>query len=276
MDTIHRVKVLTYLLSKKGGGVKISRMLKSRIVRSILLFGVLALPSTSFADDDPLESVNRGIFWFNDKVDVYVAEPVASGYDEYIPDPIQDGIRNFFLNIRSPIYVVSDLVQLKFGQAGTHTGRFLINSTLGGLGLVDVAKEFGLRHESEDFGVALGYHGVGEGPYLVLPILGPSNTRDLFGRVVDFFLNPLNYAGDVWEDGDNIALGATVVEGISDRARLLDAIESAKDASVDYYSFVKNSYHQHRQNLIYDNNPPEEETDADLAEEEPIEYNSAK
>ncbi len=210
---------------------------------------------------DPIEPVNRGIFWFNDKLDVYLFEPVAQGYDDYVPRPIRNGIRNFFINIRSPIYVVSDVVQLKFSQAGTHTGRFLINSTIGGLGFVDVASEFGLEHEREDFGVALGYHGMPEGPYLVIPLLGPSNLRDLFGRIVDSFLNPINYASEVSDDGEWIMLGATVVEGIDDRSRLLEAVEAAKDASVDYYSFVKNSYHQHRQNVIYDNNPPEEADD---------------
>ena len=207
---------------------------------------------------DPIEPVNRGIFWFNDQLDTYILEPVARGYDDYIPRPIRKGIRNFFINIRSPIYVVSDVVQLKFSQAGTHTGRFLINTTIGGLGFVDVASEFGLQHEREDFGVALGYHGVSEGPYIVIPLLGPSNLRDLFGRIVDSFLNPVNYASEVSGDGEEITIGATVIEGIDDRSRLLDAVEAAKDASVDYYSFVKNSYHQHRQNVIYDNNPPEE------------------
>jgi len=218
----------------------------------------LGAPSARAEVSDPIEPVNRGIFWFNDKLDTYILEPVARGYDDYIPKPIRNGIRNFFINIRTPIYVVSDVVQLKFSEAGTHTGRFLINSTIGGLGFVDVASDFGLRHEREDFGVALGYHGVGEGPYLVLPILGPSNLRDLFGRIVDSFLNPVNYADEVSDDGEAITIGATVIEGIDDRSRLLEAVEAAKDASVDYYSFVKNSYHQHRQNVIYDNNPPEE------------------
>lgn len=220
---------------------------------------------------DPLEGMNRGIFWFNDKLDVFILEPVARGYDTF-PKPVKDGVHNFFINIRSPIYVVSDLVQLKFSEAGNHTGRFLINSTIGVLGLIDVAKSFGMEHESEDFGVALGYHGVGEGPYIVLPLLGPSNLRDLFGRVVDIFLNPIYYADAISDSGTEISYGLTAVEAIDDRSNLLEAVESAKEASVDYYSFVKNSFHQHRQNLIYDNNPPDEETDADDAssmEEEP-------
>jgi len=223
-----------------------------------------ALPSEAQVHD-PLEGMNRGIFWFNDKLDVFVLEPVARGYDKVLPKPVKDGVHNFFINIRSPIYVVSDIVQLKFGEAGNHTGRFLINSTLGVLGLFDVAKSFGMEHESEDFGVALGYHGVPEGPYLVLPLLGPSNVRDLFGRIVDIFLNPVYYANEVSDSGTEISYGLTAVEAVDDRSNLLEAVESAKEASVDYYSFVKNSFHQHRQNLIYDNDPPEEETDADDA-----------
>ncbi len=234
----------------------------------IFQLGTISVVGTAVAQvHDPLEDVNRAIFTFNDTLDVYILEPVASGYEEYVPKPIQHRVHDFFQNLRSPIYVVSDLVQLKFAQAGNHTGRFIINSTIGGLGLVDVAKTFGMPHESEDFGTALGYHGVGEGPYLVLPLLGPSNCRDLFGRIIDYFLNPMNYAGDAFGDGDEIAIGANVVEGVDTRAGLLEAVESAKEASVDYYSFVKNSYHQHRQNLIFDNDPPEEDTDADIAEE---------
>ncbi|MFN8389106.1 MAG: VacJ family lipoprotein [Bdellovibrionota bacterium] len=233
---------------------------------AIALSIALAPSSVRAETDDPLETINRGIFWFNDTLDVYVVEPIARGYNDYVPDPIQNHINSFFVNIKTPIYVVSDVVQLKFDQAGNHLGRFIINSTLGGLGLVDVAKSFGMKHKTADFGVALGYRGVGEGPYIVIPILGPSNARDLFGRIVDSFINPVNYASSVSDSGTEISWGATAVEGIDDRANLLEAVESAKEASVDYYSFVKNSYHQYRQNVIYDNNPPDEETDADTAE----------
>jgi phospholipid-binding lipoprotein MlaA len=242
--------------------LKNSRVFLAGVLACSAVLCVLAAPVQAQVKD-PLESMNRGIFWFNDTLDQYVVEPVARGYNTVVPDAIQDRVGDFFTNIKTPVYLVSDLVQLKFQKAGKHLGRFVINSTLGGLGLVDVAKSFGLKHEPADFGLGLGYQGVPEGPYIVIPILGPSNVRDLCGRIVDGFLNPVNYATLVFDSGTEISYGAAVLEGIDERANLLEAVESAKEASVDYYSFVKNSYHQHRQNLIYDNNPPEEETDAD-------------
>ena len=209
-------------------------------------------------DNDPLEPFNRGVFWFNDQFDTYLFQPIASGYKTVLPRGARNSVRNFFQNLRTPIYVVSDIVQLKFDQAGTHSGRFLINSTIGGLGLFDVAESFGLSHHSEDFGSALGYHGVPEGAYIVLPFLGPSNVRDLTGRVVDGFLNPMNYVTAVSDDGEVISYSLAAVEGIDARARLDDGIKSAKETSVDYYLFIKSTYHQVRQNIIYDDNPPEE------------------
>ncbi len=210
---------------------------------------------------DPIEPVNRGIFWFNDQADIYVFEPVSRGYDYVVPRPAQNCVDNFFKNIRSPIYLVSDIFQLKFGQAATHTGRFLINTTLGIAGLFEVADKFGLKYHYEDFGVMLGYWGLPPGPYLVIPLLGPSNLRDGFGRIVDAFLNPTFYAGQVTDTSGNSAVaisgGLYLFDSINTRARLLDAIRSAKDASLDYYSFVQATYGQLRLNYIYDDYPPQ-------------------
>ena len=237
------------------------------VALSLLVFASIR-PEVSFAEpSDPLESVNRRVFAFNDFLDIYLLEPVAKGYDYVTPKPIQKGVHNFFRNIKSPVYVVSDLVQFKFSQAGVHTGRFLINTTIGGLGFVDAAQQFGLNHHPEDFGSALGYHGIPEGAYIVLPILGPSNVRDTFGRVIDNFLSPLTYVSSVSDDGEAIQWGTTGVEAVDTRVHLIDAIESAKETSLDYYSFVKNSYHQVRQNVVYDNNPPEDELDEEFGDE---------
>lgn len=139
---------------------------------------------------DPLEDFNRAIFSFNDTLDVHLLEPVARAYRDYTPDPMRTGIGNFFLNLRYPSYLVSDVVQGKFDQVLEHTGRFLINSTVGVVGLIDVAKDWGLPDHDEDFGIALAYHGVPSGPYLVIPVVGPSSVRDGVGRVVDAFLDP--------------------------------------------------------------------------------------
>lgn len=213
--------------------------------------------ATTFAEDvwDPAEGVNRGIFKFNDKVDIYFMEPVARGYDKVVPQPAKKGVSNFFRNLRYPSYLVSDIVQLKFGQAAHHTGRFLINTTIGLFGFIDVAQHVGLEDQKEDFGIALAYHGVPAGPYMVLPILGPSNLRDSVGLLVDFFLDPftiLSLSSVKAGTSDPIVYSASGMKLVDTRAGLLDAIESAKTGSVDYYLFTQSAYYQYRDGLLYD------------------------
>lgn len=242
----------------------VGRFMASHISKSLIIFFLIFASSSVKAQDisDPLEGFNRGIFWFNDKLDVYVMEPVARGYDYITPQPVQKGIGNFFENLRYPKYLVSDLVQFKFAQAAEHTGRFIVNSTIGLVGLVDVAKQIGLEQHEEDFGLALAYYGVPPGPYLVLPLLGPSNVRDGIGRVVDSFLDPIGWVSYTSLDSDSklaIILGTKSLDFIDQRAGLIEAIETAKESSVDYYLFLQGAYYQHRRGVLYDGNPPEEE-----------------
>jgi phospholipid-binding lipoprotein MlaA len=219
---------------------------------------------------DPIEPFNRGVFWFNDTFDVYFLEPVARGYDYITPRTVQTGVSNFFDNLKYPAYLVSDLLQLKFDQAGTHTARFFLNSTFGVLGLVDAAENLGFEKHHEDFGTMLGYNGVGPGPYIVLPFLGPSNLRDAVGTGVDALLNPVYHLGAYGVDDNDavlISAGATALNVVNTRARLLDAVSSAKDASLDYYLFVRKAYSQIRYEQIYDEAAPEsEEFDDEFAE----------
>ncbi len=243
-----------------------------------LIWGCLLFPLSSYAEqgdpntpfeesvpveeeNDPLEGLNRSIFWFNDTVDVFIFEPIAVGYDFIVPGFVQTGVGNFFDNIRTPIYLVSDLVQFKFSQFAVHTARFLITSTIGIGGLIDVAQHFDLEKHHEDFGTALGYRGVPSGPYLVIPFLGPSNIRDAFGRIVDAFLNPTFYTGVVFDglsEGETYAVsgGLYLLDSVNTRASLLEAVDSAKGASLDYYLFVRSAYGQIRANQIYDGNIP--------------------
>ena len=204
---------------------------------------------------DPIEPFNRKIFWFNDKLDVHVLEPVARSYQENIPAPVRTGVGNFFENLSFPSYFVSDLIQGKFDQVGLHTGRFLINSTVGVLGFMDIAKDVGLERHKEDFGVALAYRGVPAGPYIVLPVLGPTNARDGVGLIVDTFLNPLTWlaysnlsTGAQWA----IQLGARGLTLVHTRAGLIQAIETGKESSMDYYLFVQGAYYQYRHGLVTD------------------------
>ena len=227
----------------------------------------------AFAEEisDPLEDINRAIFEFNDTMDVYVLEPVARAYDWLLPDFVQEGVTNFFDNLNYPRYLVSDLVQLKFGQALHHTGRFALNTTFGAAGLFDIAKGVGLEDHVEDFGTALGYHGVGPGPYLVLPFLGPSNLRDGFGRLVDAFLNPTYYMhsyGLHANEADIAIYSSTALDFINQRANLFETVETAKESSLDYYLFVQSAYYQYRKGKIYDGAPPDEDPFADEFEDD--------
>lgn len=221
---------------------------------------------------DPIEPVNRGIFWFNDKFDIYLAEPVAKGYDWLLPDRVQIGVSNFFSNLKYPINLVGDLLQLKFKAALDDTGRFFINTTIGVAGFIDVAKDMKLPGHNQDIGIALAHYGIPSGPYLVLPILGPSNLRDGVGRLAQVPLDPSFYvaytnlsSSTKWQ----IAIGSKALELINQRSRMLDAVKAAKESSVDYYLFVQSAYYQYRRGQLYEGHPPEEEAWEEPGEEGP-------
>lgn len=207
---------------------------------------------------DPLESVNRGTFWFNDQLDIYFMEPVARGYRYVLPRPVRKGVSNFFTNLRYPINFVNYVLQLNFTAAAEETGRFLVNTTVGVAGLIDVASDIGLEKGYNDFGLTFAHYGIPAGPYIVLPILGPSNLRDFTGKAGDFLVHPTEYPYYInattkdfrdWE-----SRSTTVLEGLSRRAQLINAIESAKETSLDYYSFIQATYYQVRHGLLVENN----------------------
>jgi len=204
---------------------------------------------------DPIEPVNRGVFWFNDKFDTYLGDPVTEAYDWVMPDFMQTRVRNFFRNIEYPSILVSDLVQLEFGKAASDTGRFLINTTVGVVGVWDAADDIaGMKYRHEDFGLALARQGMGEGPYLVLPILGPSNVRDTVGLTVDFFLNPFYWITQSSAfDSDTdfvIATSAVSLLYLNTKARYLDINQDLKRDSVDYYLGMQSYYTQYRRGQV--------------------------
>jgi phospholipid-binding lipoprotein MlaA len=198
-------------------------------------------------DYDPLEPMNRKVFWFNDKVDVYVLEPVAKGWDRIAPDPVQRSVANFFANIRFPIVFVNDVLQGKPQRSAEDFGRFAINTTVGVVGFFDYAARLGLEPHVEDFGQTLGWWGVPAGPYLVWPIVGPSNPRDTVGLFGDSAASIAPWFVDWY-----ILSAARVFDTVNARAMLLETVEEAKRASFDYYSFVRNAYFQRRQGLLND------------------------
>ena len=236
-------------------GTRVWRRCLAAVLISACALGTVNAHAESEEPYDPIEPVNRAIFDFNDGLDEYVLEPVARGYRDYVPDLVQTGVGNFFDNLRYPSYLVSDIFQGKFGQVVDHTTRFLINSTVGVGGLFDFATDWGYPVHDEDFGIALAYNGVPAGPYLVLPILGPSNVRDGFGRIVDAFLDPIGWVGYTsLSSGTKVAIASTAlgVKLVHTRAGLLQAVETAKESSVDYYLFVQGAYYQHRHGIMTD------------------------
>jgi phospholipid-binding lipoprotein MlaA len=195
---------------------------------------------------DPLQGFNRGMFWFNDKLYFYVMKPIAKGMRVVIPEPLRIGIRNFFSNLRTPIRMVNAGFQGKFGDAGNELTRFTVNSTLGIGGLFDTAKDhFDIVKKKEDTGQTMGHYGIGPGPYLVLPVLGPSNFRDGIGLFGDYYLSLVNY---LWDDTDWWI--AVSVDALTILSLDKDTYEGIVRDELDPYLFVRDAYMQHRQHLI--------------------------
>jgi len=201
---------------------------------------------------DPFEPFNRAMFTFNEKFDQWLLKPVARGYDWVLPGLVKTGIGNFFSNLVEPRTVLNDLLQGKFVRSGRDAGRFLINTTVGILGFIDVAKHVGLETQPEDFGQTFAVWGVGEGPYFVWPIVGPRFLRETVGFGFDWVTNPVN-----WPPEPAVTWGLWTIDIIDTRARFLPSdavIERA--AGDDKYLFIREAYRQRRLNLIYDGNPP--------------------
>ncbi len=191
---------------------------------------------------DPYESVNRKIYGFNDSVDNYVAEPISNVYKKITPQFMQTGIFNFFNNLKNVNVVLNDVLQAKFEQSAKDTGRFAINSTVGLVGLFDVAKKVGLEQNDEDFDQTLAVWGVPRGPYLVIPFLGPVTARGIPGVVVDTAANPSSYVG----------APVQLVSLLNTRASAEGALKFIDEAALDPYVFTRESFLQWRQSLATD------------------------
>ena len=195
---------------------------------------------------DPFETFNRGMFWFNDKLYFYLIKPIAKGMRIVIPEPLLLGTANFFSNLRTPIRMVNAALQGQFGQAGDELTRFGVNSTLGILGLFDPSREhFEIKKKKTDTGITMGYYGIGTGPYLVLPFLGPSNFRDGIGLFGDYYLNLKTH---FWENTDYWI--ATGIDALVIVANDKDTYEGIKKDALDPYLFIRDAYGQHRQSKI--------------------------
>jgi phospholipid-binding lipoprotein MlaA len=226
------------------------------VIRPILLLASLILSGCASTSPnpnpkDPFEGFNRSIYKFNDTLDKAVLKPVAQGYKAVLPAPAQKMVHNFFSNIDDIFVTGNDLLQLKFAQAASDFTRVWVNSTFGVLGLFNVADR--LEKHNEDFGQTLGYWGVGSGPYLVLPLLGPSSVRDGTGLAVDSYYGVIENIPDIPTRN-----GLYVTNKIDQRAQLLDTEKILEDTVVDRYSFIRDGYLMRRQSLVYDGDPPRE------------------
>lgn len=234
--------------------------LKQTVLKKIMMLSIILMTGCAttaqnerVAKIDPFEPMNRAVFTFNEKADDYVIKPLAEAYKFVLPEFVRTGVTNFFSNINDVLIAANNLLQGKPTDAASDIGRFLINSTIGVLGLFDVATDMGLDKNREDFGQTLGVWGISDGPYVVLPFFGASNIRDTVGLVVDietdFMINTNKLNSD-----EKIAVNALRV--INRRADLLDAGQLIEDAAFDKYSFVRDGYLQRRRSQIYDGNPP--------------------
>ena len=201
------------------------------------------------ADNDPIEPFNRAMFAFNKQMDGMFLRPAAVMYREVLPEPVQDGIHNFLSNLRAPVVFANDVLQGEMDRAGNTAGRFVINTTVGILGVWDAAAYMGIEGHSEDFGQTFAVWGAGEGFYIVLPFLGPSNPRDALGLVTEFFVDPFN----IWarhQDVRELILVRALVTGVDFRARNLETIDELERTSLDYYVAIRSLYRQRRINVI--------------------------
>lgn len=219
--------------------------------------GCATVPADSGNDPrDPLESFNRQVFEFNDGFDRVFLKPVAQVY-EYLPEPVRDCLSNIFSNFREPSNAVNNLLQGKPINAASDTCRFVVNSTIGLAGCFDPARQMGLEKHNEDAGQTMGFWGIGPGPYIVFPILGPSTVRDGIGFfAIEAYLDPNFYIRNV--PLRNSIVGVRIVNA---RAELLPTDDLISGAALDKYTFIRDGYLQRRQNLIYDGSPPSNDTE---------------
>lgn len=205
---------------------------------------------------DPLEPVNRVFFNFNHALDKHAALPAASFYKNTVPGPFRDGVHNFLANLSEPVTFCNDVLQLDFTNAGKSAERFGLNTTIGALGVKDVATERGLYRRPEDFGITLGKYGVPAGPYFVLPLLGPETVRDFGGKYVDSFFVPTRYFS--YNGKAEVSLLLSGFSLLDQRSQGISILRDIERNSVDYYATTRSIYLQSRENRIHDGDPATE------------------
>lgn len=198
------------------------------------------------ANHDPFEPLNRRTFAFNLFLDRTIIKPLAKGYRRVLPAGGRDALRHFLDNLNEPIVFANDVLQVRFAAARTTGCRFITNSILGVGGLADVAERQGLPRQTGDFGQTLWTWGLPEGPYLILPVFGPSNPRDGIGTGVDMYIDPFRYVARAQDFGAPVTVGRMVVDGIDKRARNIESLDVMQREAVDYYASFRSLFRQNR------------------------------
>lgn len=218
-------------------------------ISGIAISVALALTMTGCAtqaNKDPLESMNRGIYKFNDTADKAVIKPIAGAYKAVVPSPVRTGVNNFFTNLGTFTSLINNILQLELGKAMDNAGRLVINSTIGIGGLIDVASMDDVPRHKADFGQTLGKWGVGSGAYLVLPFIGPSTFRDTAGLTVDtLYFDPIQYTNHV-----RVRNQLRLLSFIDLRSQYLPASDLIDDAALDPYIFMREAYLQRREQFV--------------------------
>ncbi len=234
------------------------------ILITLLFSGCATSPDYTADARDPWQGFNRKVYSFNDALDRAFLMPAAAGYRAVTPDIAEKGVSNFFSNLNDFVVAFNNTLQFKFLDASSDVGRIVVNSTIGLLGFIDVASKWGMEKHNEDFGQTLGYWGAGTGPYVVLPLLGPSNVRDGPAKVVDFLVYPPNWA-DIKNSERNVLFALNLV---NTRAELMVLEEKTEELSRDRYVFIRDAYLDNREFLVNDGQLPIDEGLYDELEDE--------
>jgi phospholipid-binding lipoprotein MlaA len=237
---------------------------------TLTLGGCATLPSGKPDPADRFERVNRSVYSFNRAIDHAVLRPVARTYVKITPGPVRRSISNFLTNLDYPVTIVNDILQGKIHDGLSDVGRFGVNTVVGIGGLFDPASHWGLEKHDEDFGLTLAKWGVRSGPYLMLPILGPSTVRDAPGRLVDRFVSPTTYINNT-----GVQVGYFVIKGVNARAGLLDT-DPVIDSAYDPYAFLRNAWLQRREFQVHGGNAPEALLPEEDSEGKPPEDNAGR
>lgn len=250
---------MRYGLRSRSSSLGISRLLGFLVVLAIVLAGCATRPPPDDPDavadykqtNDPLEPTNRVFYAVNNGLDTVILRPLALGYRYVVPGVIRTGIHNVLANIGLPVQLTNDILEGKPRRAGDTAMRFVINTTAGGLGIIDVASKWGYPDHDADFGMTLALWGTPEGPFLFLPVLGPTNPRDATGFGVDILIDPFTWVGGPHETGLTAFNWSRYgLNAVSARERVLDAVDQIKKTALDPYATFRSLYRQHRRAQI--------------------------